>query len=153
MIFYIVEWLLNIGSTPTLYHTTMAFPVYRVKMNPSDDAHVQHHVGGRHGTTVKMLTEDEANKIREIIKGEVGKTVGKVGALDGEQYEIMSTFPNISDLHTFVRGLKSESVSFETYYTEKAKKKANSTNTTTRTTTYQCSPAMATCDGLYPPPM
>ena len=127
----------------------MAFPVYRVKLNPSDDAHVENHVGGRHGTTVKMLTEDEANKIREIIKGEVGKTVGKVGALDGEQYEIMSTFPNISDLHTFVRGLKSDSVSFETYYTEKAKK----ANPTTRTTAYQCSPAMATCDGLYPPPM
>lgn len=127
----------------------MAFPVYRVKITPSDDAHVQNHLGGRYGTTVKMLTEDEANKIREIIKGEVGKTVGKVGALDGEQYEVMSSFPNISDLHTFVRGLESDSVSFETYYTEKYKKKENPT---TRTTTYQCSPAMATCDGLYPPP-
>lgn len=127
----------------------MAFPVYRVKLTPSDDAHVENHVGGRHGTTVKMLTEDEANKIREIIKGEVGKTVGKVGALDGEQYEVMSSFPNISDLHTFVRGVESDSVSFETYYTEKYRKKANPT---TRTTTYQCSPAMATCDGLYPPP-
>ena len=128
----------------------MAFPVYRVKMIPSDDAHVQHHIGGPFGTTVKMLTKNEANAIRGIIKDEVGKTVGKVGALDGEQYEIMSTFPNISDLHTIVRCLESESVSFETYYTEKYRKKANPT---TRTTTYQCSPAMATCDGLYPPPM
>lgn len=128
----------------------MAFPVYRVKLIPSDDAHVQHHVGGPFGTTVKMLTEDEANAIRGMIKDEVGKTVGKVGALDGEQYEIMSTFPNISDLHTFVRGLESDSVSFDTYYTAKYSKKANPT---TRTTTYQCSPAMATCDGLYPPPM
>ena len=125
----------------------MAFPVYRVKLNPSDDAHVENHVGGRHGTTVKMLTEDEANAIRGMIKSELGKTVGKVCALDGEQYEIMSTFPNISDLHTFVRGLKSDSVSFETYYTEKYRKKENPT---TKTTTYQCSPAMATCDGLSP---
>jgi len=131
----------------------MAFPVYRVKLTPSDDAHVEIHVGGRLGTEVKMLTQYEANVIRGMIKSEFGKTVGKVGALDGEQYEIMSTFPNISDLHTFVRGLKSESVSFETYYTEKAKKKANSTTTTTTTTTkYKCSPAMATCDGLFPPP-
>lgn len=131
----------------------MAFPVYRVKLNPSDDAHVENHVGGRWGTEVKMLTEDEANAIRGMIKSEVGKTVGKVGALDGEQYEIMSTFPNISDLHTFVRGLKSDSESFETYYTEKAEKKTNSTTTTSTTTTkYQCSPAMATCDGLFPPP-
>ena len=135
------------ASTPTLYHTTMAF---RVKMNPSDDAHVQHHVGGPFGTTVKMLTEDEANTLRGMIKDEVGKTVGKVGALDGEQYEIMSTFPNMSDLHTFVRGLESDSVSFEMYYTEKYRKKENPT---TKTTTYQCSPVMATCDGLYPPPM
>ena len=127
----------------------MAFPVYRVKLNPSDDAHVENRVGGPFGTIVNMLSQYEANAIRGMIKSELGKTVGKVGALDGEQYEIMSTFPNISDLHTFVRGLKSDSVSFETYYTEKAKK----ANPTTRTTAYQCSPAMATCDGLYPPPM
>ena len=132
----------------------MAFPVYRVKLTSSDDAHVEIHVGGRLGTEVKMLTEYEANTLRGMIKEHVGKTVGKVGALDGEQYEIMSTFPNISDLYTFVRGLKSDSVSFDTYYTEKAKKKAKSTTTTTTTTTkYQCSPAMATCDGLYDPPM
>jgi hypothetical protein len=133
----------------------MAFPAYRVKLNPSDDAHVEKHVGGRLGTEVIMLSQYEANMLRGMIKGEVGKTVGKVGALDGEQYEIMTTFPNISDLHTFVRGLKSESVSFETYYTEKAKKKAKPTTTTTTTTTtkYQCSPAMATCDGLYDTPM
>ena len=128
----------------------MALPVYRVKLIPSDDAHVQHHVGGPFGTTVKMLTKNEANAIRGMIKDEVGKTVGKVGALDGEQYEIMSTFPNISDLHTIVHCLESESVSFEMYYTEKYRK---NTNTTTKTTTYNCSPAMATCDGLYPPPM
>lgn len=128
----------------------MAFPVYRVKMIPTDDAHVEIHVGGYVGTEVKMLTEEEANTIRGMIKDEIGKTVGKVGALDGEQYEIMSTFPNISDLHAFVNGIKSKSVPFETYYTEKYRKKANPT---TRTTiTYQCSPAMATCDGLYPPP-
>ena len=127
-----------------------AYPAYRAKLNlTDDDAHVQHHVGGPFGTTVKMLTEDEANTLRGMIKDkdEVGKTVGKVGALDGEQYEIMSTFPNISDLHTFVRGLESESVSFDTYYTEKYRKKENPT---TKTTTYQCSPAMAMCDGLSP---
>jgi hypothetical protein len=127
----------------------MAFPVYRVKLTPSDDAHIQNHVGGRCGTIVKMLTEGEANTLRGMIRGseEVGKTVGKVGALDGEQYEIMSTFPNIENLHRFVRGVESETVSFETYYTQKYSKKARTT------TTYQCSPAMATCDGLYDPPM
>jgi hypothetical protein len=135
---------LTSASTPTLYHATMALPVYRVKLNPSDDAHVEHHVGGPFGTTVKMLTEDEANTLRGMIKDEVGKTVGKVGALDGEQYEIMSTFPNIHDIHTFVRGLESDSVSFDTYYTAKYSGKA------APTTTYQCSPAMATCDGLSP---
>jgi hypothetical protein len=143
-----LNYYLNIGKhTPTLYHAKMAFPVYRVKLNPSDDAHVENHVGS-FGTTVKMLTEAEANTLRGIIKEHVGKTVGKVGALDGEQYEIMSTFPNISDIHTFVHGLESKSVLFDTYYTEKYRKNANPA---TRTT-YQCSPAMATCDGLYPPP-
>jgi hypothetical protein len=127
-----------------------AYPAYRVKLNSTDDdAHVEIYVGGHWGTEVKMLTEGEANTLREMVKEHVGKTVGKVGALDGEQYEIMSTFPNIRDIHTFVRGLKSESVSFATYYTEKYVKKAK---TTTSTTKYQCSPAMATCDGLHPPP-
>jgi hypothetical protein len=50
--------------------------------------------------------------------------------LDGEQYEIMSTFPNIRDIHTFVRGLESESVSFEIYFTRKYSKKAKITSTT-----------------------
>ena len=108
-----------------------AYPAYRAKLNlTDDDAHVQHHVGGPFGTTVKMLTEDEANTLREMVKEHVGKTVGKVGALDGEQYEIMSTFPNIRDIHTFVRGLESESVSFETYFTRKYSKKAKITSTT-----------------------
>ena len=127
-----------------------AYTAYRVKLNPTDDAHVEIHVGGRLGTEVKMLTEGEANTLREMVKDEVGKTVGKVGALDGEQYEIMTTFPNIHNLHTFVRGLKSESVSYDTYFHEKYIKK---TNPHTSSTTYQCSPAMATCDGLYDPPM
>jgi hypothetical protein len=139
----------KIDPSITRTFTNMAFPVYRVKLTPSDDAHIQSHVGGR--CVVNMLSEDEANALRGMIKGseEVGKTVGKVGALDGEQYEIMSTFPNISDLHAFVNGMKSKSVPFDTYYTEKYRKNAN---LTTSTTTYQCSPAMATCDGLYPPP-
>lgn len=132
----------------------MAFASYRVKMNPTDDAHVEIYVGGRLGTEVKMLTEEEANTIREMIKEHVGKTVGKVGALDGEQYEIMSTFPNINDLYTVVRDLKSKSVSYDTYYTEKYRKKTKSQpSSTTHQQQYQCSPAMATCDGMYPPPM
>ena len=128
----------------------MAFPAYRVKLTPTDDAHVEIYVGGRSGTHVKMLTEGEANTLRGMIKGELGKTVGKVGALDGEQYEIMTTFPNIHSIHTFVHGLESESVSFENYYTQKYIKKAKTASSTT--IKYQCSPAMATCDGLYPPP-
>ena len=130
----------------------MAFASYRVKMNPTDDAHVEIYVGGRVGTEVKMLTEEEASVIREMIKEQVGKTVGKVGALDGEQYEIMSTFPNICDLHTVVNGLKSKSVSYDAYYTEKYIKKTKPQLSST-THQYQCSPAMATCDGMYPPPM
>ena len=131
MIFYIVELLSQHRQAHTnIISRKMAFPVYRVKLNPSDDAHVQHHVGGPFGTTVKMLTECEANTLREMVKEHVGKTVGKVGALDGEQYEIMSTFPNIRDIHTFVRGLESESVSFETYFTRKYSKKAKTTSTT-----------------------
>jgi hypothetical protein len=121
----------------------MALPVYRVILNPNDK-HVIH-VG-----RVKMLTTEEANVIREMVKNEVGKTVSRFG-LGGEEYEIMSTFPNIHDIHTFVRGLESDSVSFDTYYTAKYSGKAATANPTT--TTYQCSPAMATCDGLYPPPM
>jgi hypothetical protein len=113
----------------------MALPVYRVILNPNDK-HVIH--GGR----VKMLTTEEANVIREMVKNEVGKTVSRFG-LGGEEYEIMSTFPNIHDIHTFVRGLESDSVSFDTYYTAKYSGKA-------APTTYQCSPAMATCDGLSP---
>ena len=137
MIFYIVISIS--ASTPTLYHATMALPVYRVILNPNDK-HVIH--GGR----VKMLTKEEANTVREMVKDEVGKTVCRLsgGRLDGEEYEIMSTFPNIHDIHTFVRGLESDSVSFDTYYTAKYSGKA-------APTTYQCSPAMATCDGLYDP--
>lgn len=127
----------------------MAFFVYRVKLNPLDDAHVQYHVG-LFGTTVKMLTEDEANALREMIKDEVGKTVGRVG--DGEQYEILSSCPNICDIHTFLDGVKSKSVSFSTYYSEKSKRKDSMSSQEKQTTTYQCSPAMATCDGLYDPP-
>jgi hypothetical protein len=134
LIFYIVISIS--ASTPTLYHATMAFPVYRVILNPNDK-HVIH-VG-----RVKMLTTEEANVIREMVKNEVGKTVSRFG-LGGEEYEIMSTFPNIHDIHTFVRGLESDSVSFDTYYTAKYSGKA------APTTTYQCSPAMATCDGLSP---
>jgi hypothetical protein len=133
LIFYIVISIS--ASTPTLYHATMALPVYRVILNPNDK-HVIH--GGR----VKMLTTEEANVIREMVKNEVGKTVSRFG-LGGEEYEIMSTFPNIHDIHTFVRGLESDSVSFDTYYTAKYSGKA-------APTTYQCSPAMATCDGLSP---
>ena len=130
----------------------MSFPAYRVKIIPTDDAHVEIHVGGHVGTAVKMLTEEEANTIREMIKEHVGKTVGKVGALDGEQYEIMSTFPNINDLYTVVRGLNSKSVSYDAYYTEKYSKKTKLQTSSTTQQQYQCSPAMATCDGLYPPP-
>ena len=141
----------SINHTFTNMSSIPAYPAYRVKLSPADDAHIEIHVGGRFGTEVKMLTtESERNTLREMVKDHVGKTVGKVGALDGEQYEIMSTFPNISDLYTFVRCLESKSVPFDTYYTEKYRKKAN---LTTSTTTYQCSPAMATCDGLYPPPL
>jgi len=132
---------------------TMAFFVYRVKLTPLDDAHVEHHVG-LFGTTVKMLTEDEANALREMIKDEIGKTVGRVG--DGEQYEILSTCPNIHCIHTFLDGVKSKSVSFSTYYSEKYSEKAKQKDSMSlqekQTTTYQCSPAMATCDGLYDPP-
>lgn len=110
-----------------------AYPAYRAKLNSTDDdAHVEIYVGGRWGTEVKMLTEDETNTLREMVKEHVGKTVGKVGALDGEQYEIMSTFPNIRGLRTFVCNLESESVSFETYFTRKYSKKAKSTTSTTK---------------------
>ena len=110
-----------------------AYPAYRAKLNSTDDdAHIEIYVGGRWGTEVKMLTEGETNTLREMVKEHVGKTVGKVGALDGEQYEIMSTFPNIRGLRTFVCNLESESVSFETYFTRKYSKKAKSTTSTTK---------------------
>ena len=103
-----------------------------------------------------MLTEDEANIVREMIKEHLGTTVGKVG-MDGEQYEIFSSCPNIRDIHKFFGAeVKSVWVSFESYYHEKYSGKATATTTATTTatakTTYQCSPAMATCDGMYPPP-
>jgi hypothetical protein len=112
---------------------------------------------------VKMLTEDEANAVRNMIKGHLGKTVGKVG-VGGEEYEILSSCPNIRDVHTFFsEKAKSKWTTFESYFHEKFIKKTTATATatatttttatTTATTTYQCSPAMATCDGLYPPPM
>lgn len=107
----------------------MAFSYYRVKLNPTEDAHVEYY--GCFGKQIKMLTENEANTIREMIKEQIGKTVGKVGALDGEQYEIMSTFPNIRELHTFVRGLESKSISYDTYYTEKYIKKTKSQSSST----------------------
>ena len=113
--------------------------VYRVKLNPLDDAHVESFTG------VKMLTADEANALRELIKDQIGKTVGSVG-IEGEQYDIYSRCPNIYDIHAFISGVKSKQVSFKTYFDAKEKQKLEK-----RTTTYQCSPAMATCDGLYGP--
>lgn len=120
----------------------MSYRAFRVKLTPLDDAHVEYL------NWVKMLTEDEANALREIVKDQIGKTVGKVG-VGGEEYEILSSCPNINMIHAFWDEIKSKSVSYGTYYHEKYSKKAKPT---TSTTTYQCSPAMATCDGLYPPP-
>ena len=67
-----------------LYHATMAFPAYRVILNPGDE-HVQHF------GIVKMLTKEEANTVREMVKDQVGKTVSRLsgGRLDGEEYEIL----------------------------------------------------------------
>ena len=125
---------------------------YRVKLSPTDDAHVEY------SSRVKMLTEGEAAIVREMIKEHLGRTVGKVG-VDGEQYEIFSSCPNIRDLHKFFGAeVKSKWMSFESYYHAKYSEKATTTAPTTATTTattrtYQCSPAMATCDGLYDPPL
>ena len=125
----------------------MAFPAYRVILTPNDE-HVQHF------GIVKMLTKEEANAVREMVKDQVGKTVSRLsgGRLDGEEYEILSTCPNIYDIHHFFNGVKSKSVSFDTYFSEKEKQKAASAREK-QTTKYQCSPAMATCDGMYDPPI
>lgn len=126
----------------------MAFCAYRVILTPSDDAHV------RHFGDVKMLTEEEANTVRELIKDQVGKTVGRFrgGGLDGEEYEILTSCPNIYDIHKFFEGVKSKSVSFDTYFSEKIKRNASISSQEKQTPKYQCSPAMATRDGLYDPP-
>ena len=137
--------------------SSSSYVEFRVKLAPTHDAHVQYL------SMVKMLTEDEANAVRNMIKGHLGKTVGKVG-VGGEEYEILSSCPNIRDVHTFFsEKAKSKWTTFESYFHEKFIKKTTATATatatttttatTTATTTYQCSPAMATCDGLYPPPM
>ena len=98
---------------------------YRVKLTPIDDAHVEYL------SRVKMLTEDEANIVREMIKEHLGRTVGKVG-VDGEQYEIFSSCPNIRDVHKFFGAeVKSKWISFESYYHEKYCEKATATTTTT----------------------
>ena len=126
----------------------MAFCAYRVILTPSDDAHI------RHFGYVKMLTEEEANTVRELIKDQVGETVGRFrggGGLYGEEYEILTSCPNIYDIHKFFEGVNSKSVSFDTYFSEKVKRKASISSQEKQTTTYQCSPAMATCDGLYDP--
>ena len=127
--------------------SSSSYVEFRVKLAPTHDAHVQYL------SMVKMLTEDEANAVRNMIKGHLGKTVGKVG-VGGEEYEILSSCPNIRDVHTFFsEKAKSKWITFESYFHEKFIKKTTATATTTATTTYQCSPAMATCDGLYPPPI
>ena len=137
--------------------SSSSYVEFRVKVAPTHDAHVQYL------SMVKMLTEDEANAVRTMIKGHLGKTVGKVG-VGGEEYEILSSCPNIRDVHTFFsEKAKSKWTTFESYFHEKFIKKTTATATatatttttatTTATTTYQCSPAMASCDGLYPPPM
>lgn len=131
---------INYKTTRVITHNSMSYPAYRVKLTPTNDAHVEYL------NWVKMLTEDEANAFREMIKDQIGKTVGKVG-VGGEEYEIFSSCPNINMIHAFWDGIKSKSVSYGTYYHEKYSKKANPTPTST---TYQCSPAMATCDGLSP---
>ncbi len=149
-----LNYFLNIDQSiiNTSHHQThynkMAICAYRVILTPSDDAQI------RHFGVVKMLTEEEANTIREMIKDQVGKTVGRFrgGRLDGEEYEILSSCPNIYDIHKFFDGVKSTSVDFDTYFSEKEKRKAEILSQEKQTTKYQCSPAMATCDGLYDSP-
>jgi hypothetical protein len=76
--------------------------------------------------------------------------------LDGEEYEILSNCPIQFDLDKFFNGVKNISVPFETYFSEKVKRIALQEKQTAsqekQTQKYQCSPAMATCAGLYHPP-
>ncbi len=129
----------------------MSYPKYRVKLSPSDDAHVQYL------NLVKMLTPDEAKALRKMIKDQVGKTVCIVGTY--EEYEIFESFPNIDGIGIFFQGMKSNWISYQTYYhakyggEKKTEAKPTTSSTTTTTTKYNCSPAMATCDGLYYPPL
>ena len=156
MIFLLLKCFLNIGQSTSTIQYTMAIsslvtPAYRVILNPGDE-----HV--RYSGRVKMLTKEEANAVREMVKNEVGKTVARFGGnlLGGEEYEIMSTFPHIHDIDTFFNEVKNKSVSFDAYFSERVKRIASQEKQTAsqekQTQKYQCSPAMATCAGLYHPP-
>jgi hypothetical protein len=133
---------------------------YRVILNPGDE-----HV--RYSGRVKMLTKEEANAVREMVKNYVGKTVARFGGdiLDGEEYEILSNCPIQFDLDKFFNGVKNISVPFETYFSEKVKRialqekqtavsqgKQTAVSQEKQTQKYQCSPATATHDGFYDPP-
>jgi hypothetical protein len=139
----------------------MTTTAYRVILNPGDE-----HV--RYSGRVKMLTKEEANEVREMVKNHVGKTVARFGGglLDGEEYEILSNCPIQFDLDKFFNGVKNNtSVPFETYFSEKVKRialqekqtavsqeKQTAVSQEKQTQKCQCSPAMATCDWLYYPP-
>ena len=141
---------ININHTMAI--SSLVIPAYRVILNPNDE-HVIH-VG-----RVKILTKEEANAVREMIKNEVGKTVSRFGGdlLGGEEYEILSSFPHINGINTFFNEVKNKSVSFDAYFSQKVKRIASQEKQTDsqgkQTQKYQCSPAMATCDGLYDPPL
>ena len=131
----------------------MTTTAYRVILNPGDE-----HV--RYSGRVKMLTKEEANTVRDMVKNHVGKTVARFSGalLDGEEYEILSNCPIQFDLDKFFNGVKNNiSVPFETYFSEKVKRIASQEKQTAvsqekQTQKYQCSPAMATYDGFYDPP-
>jgi hypothetical protein len=93
----------------------MTTSAYRVVLNPGDE-----HV--RYSGRVKMLTKEEANAVREMVKNHVGKTVARFNN-GGEEYEILSNCPILFDLDKFFNGVKNNiSVPFETYFSEKVKR-------------------------------
>ena len=103
-----------------------AYDAYLVRLDPQDDngyAQITRLPSYMGSPRVKILSPAEGDKVRELLlaDNELGKTVG-VNGVRGEGYIVLSTFPNIAELHKFFNSVASEAMDYSEFYSLNAAK-------------------------------
>ena len=100
----------------------MTFDAYYIRLHPEDGGlpHLVNRVGS--GESVGLLSHEKVQNVRDLLLGgkELGRTVGKNG-VDGEGYVVLTTFPNLDDLHKL--WLSCQRVRYEDFYISEYKMK------------------------------